>query len=87
MEVIGRLLSPACYIVDAFPAALYLCWKYTDDFEAGIRASALVGGDSCRCGAVVGGLSGFSNGVPAHWLNMMYVPQTDTMGTWTRRRQ
>jgi len=79
LEVIGRHLSPACYIVDAFPAALYLCWKYADDFEAGIRANALVGGDSCHRGAVVGGLLGFANGVPAHWRNALYVPPANTM--------
>ena len=77
--MIGRYLSPACYIVDAFPAALYLCWKYADDFEAGIRANALVGGDSCHRGAVVGGLLGLANGVPAHWRNTLYVPPADTM--------
>lgn len=79
LEVIGRHLSPACYIVDAFPAALYLCWKYADDFEAGIRANALVGGDSCHRGAVVGGLLGLANGVPAHWRNALYVPPANTM--------
>ena len=65
--VIGRRLSPACYIPDAFPAALYLAWKYADDFGAGICANAQVGGDSCHRGAVVGALLGEANGVPAAW--------------------
>ena len=65
--VIGRRLSPACYIPDAFPAALYLAWKYADDFGAGICANAQVGGDSCHRGAVVGALLGQANGVPAQW--------------------
>ena len=65
--VIGRRLSPACYIPDAFPAALYLAWKYADDFGAGIRANAQVGGDSCHRGAVVGALLGEANGVPPPW--------------------
>ena len=65
--VIGRRLSPACYIPDAFPAALYLAWKYADDFGAGICANAQVGGDSCHRGAVVGALLGEGNGVPAAW--------------------
>jgi ADP-ribosylglycohydrolase len=65
--VIGHLLSPACYIPDAFPAALYLAWKYADDFSAGICANAQVGGDSCHRGAVVGALLGLANGVPAVW--------------------
>ncbi len=65
--VIGRRLSPACYIPDAFPAALYLAWKYADDFSAGICANAQVGGDSCHRGAVVGALLGEANGVPQKW--------------------
>ena len=67
--VIGRRLSPACYIPDAFPAALYLAWKYADDFGAGICANAQVGGDSCHRGAVVGALLGEANGVPPSWRN------------------
>jgi ADP-ribosyl-[dinitrogen reductase] hydrolase len=67
--VIGRNLSPACYIPDAFPASLYLAWKYADDFSAGICANAQVGGDSCHRGAVVGALLGLANGVPESWLS------------------
>ncbi len=66
--VIGQQLSPACYIPDAFPAALYLAWKYADDFSAGICANAQVGGDSCHRGAVVGALLGLANGVPESWV-------------------
>ncbi len=65
--VVGRRLSPACYIKDAFPAALYLAWKYAGDFEGGICANAQVGGDSCHRGAVVGALLGEANGVPERW--------------------
>lgn len=54
--IIGRKLSPACYIDQAFPAALYLAWKYHDDFDAAIMANAKVGGDNCHRGAVVGSL-------------------------------
>jgi ADP-ribosyl-[dinitrogen reductase] hydrolase len=64
LTVIGQRLSPACYIPDAFPAALYLAWKYADDFSAGIRANAEIGGDSCHRGAVVDGILGLVNGVP-----------------------
>lgn len=66
-EIVGRVLSPACYIDHAFPAALYLAWKYHDDFEAGIVANARVGGDSCHRGVVVGALLGAANGIPAFW--------------------
>jgi len=67
--VVGQILSPACYIPDAFPASLYLAWKYADDFSAGICANAQVGGDSCHRGAVVGALLGLANGVPDAWRN------------------
>jgi ADP-ribosylglycohydrolase len=66
--VIGQHLSPACYIPDAFPAALYLAWKYADDFSAGICANAQAGGDSCHRGAVVGALLGLANSVPEGWV-------------------
>ena len=62
--VIGHRVSPACYIADAFPASLYLAWKYADDFEAGVIANANVGGDSCHRGAVVGALLGAGAGTP-----------------------
>jgi ADP-ribosylglycohydrolase len=65
--VVGRILSPACYIQDAFPASLYLAWKYAGDFSGGIIANANVGGDNCHRGAVVGSLLGVANGVPARW--------------------
>jgi len=59
--IIGTILSPACYIDQSFPASLYLAWKYHDDFRSGITANALVGGDSCHRGAVVGSLLGIQN--------------------------
>ena len=61
--VIGHCVSPACYIADAFPASLYLAWKYVDDFEAGVIANANVGGDNCHRGAVVGALLGAASGM------------------------
>jgi ADP-ribosylglycohydrolase len=60
--VIGRRLSPACYITEAFPASLYLAWKYSDDFQAGVLANANLGGDNCHRGAVVGALLGAAVG-------------------------
>ena len=65
--VIGRRLSPACYIADAFPAALYLAWKYADDYLAVILAKGHVRSDSCHRGAVVGALLSEANGVPPLW--------------------
>lgn len=58
--VVGRRFSPACYIAEAMPAALYLTWKYHDQFTMGITANAMVGGDNCHRGAVVGSLLGAS---------------------------
>ena len=65
--VIGEILSPACYIKDAFPAALYLAWKYQHDFSGGIIANANLGGDNCHRGAVVGSLLGAACKVPLKW--------------------
>jgi ADP-ribosylglycohydrolase len=64
-HVIGARFSPACYIAEAMPAALYLAWKYHDDFAAGVTANAMCGGDNCHRGAVVGALLGAACGVPA----------------------
>lgn len=64
-DVIGRILSPACYIRDAFPASLYLAWKYEGDFRAGVLANANLGGDNCHRGAVVGALLGAADGFSA----------------------
>jgi ADP-ribosyl-[dinitrogen reductase] hydrolase len=56
--IVGQRYSPACYIAEAMPAALYLSWKYHDEFARGITANAMVGGDNCHRGAVVGSLLG-----------------------------
>ncbi len=72
-ETIGRRLSPACYIADAFPAALYLAWKYHDDFAGGIVANTNVGGDNCHRGAVTGSLLGLANGVPSEYSRIASV--------------
>ena len=66
-EVIGSVLSPSCYIDQAFPAALYLTWKYHAQFDAGIIANAMVGGDNCHRGAVVGSILAAANGVDERW--------------------
>lgn len=68
-HVIGQRFSPACYIAHAMPAALYLAWRYHDDFEGGIIANAMVGGDSCHRGAVVGALLGAATSTPARLID------------------
>ena len=70
--VIGHRLSPACYIADAFPASLYLAWKYAGDFEAGVIANTNLGGDNCHRGAVLGALLGAASGaarMPARFVD------------------
>ncbi len=66
-HVIGSRFSPACYIAEAMPAALYLSWKYHDDFASGITANAMVGGDNCHRAAVIGSLLGGACGVPKNF--------------------
>ena len=73
--VIGHRVSPACYIADAFPASLYLAWKYAADFEAGVIANTNVGGDSCHRGAVVGALLGAAvgkSGIPSRFIGGLH---------------
>ncbi|MFM7034010.1 MAG: ADP-ribosylglycohydrolase family protein [Planctomycetia bacterium] len=67
--VVGGMLSSACYIPDAFPAALYLAWKHADDFAGGVGSNALCGGDNCHRGAVVGSLLGASRPIPHELVN------------------
>ena len=66
--VVGSILSSACYIPDAFPAALYLAWRHAGDFAAGVCANAQVGGDSCHRGAVVGSLLGATAAIPDRFV-------------------
>ena len=74
-SVIGRQLTMACYLPESFTASLYLCWKYAEDFSAGIIANAYCGGDNCHRGAVVGALLGAANGVPKKWIQgLINVP-------------
>jgi ADP-ribosylglycohydrolase len=70
LEVIGRLLSPACYVTDSVPAVLHLARRYADRPEEGLVANTMVGGDNCYRGAVLGALLGAASGVagwPERW--------------------
>ncbi len=72
LDVIGRLLSPACYIDQSLPAVLYLAARYADDFEAALIANTNVGGDNCHRGAVLGAILGAALGFPAipeRWIH------------------
>lgn len=68
--VIGRRISPACYVEDAVPAVAYLALKYVDDFESGLVVNTNLGGDNAGRGAVLGALLGAANGlsaIPSRW--------------------
>lgn len=71
-DVIGRVLSPACYLQDSFPAALFLAWKYADNIEAALIANANLGGDNCHRGIVVGAILGASGtSIPQRWIEKL----------------
>ena len=72
LDVIGGLLSPACYIDQSFPSVLYLAARYPNDFEGALVANTNVGGDNCHRGAVLGAILGAALGVeaiPRRWIN------------------
>lgn len=72
LDIIGGLLSPACYIDQSFPSVLYLAARYHDDFESALIANTNVGGDNCHRGAVLGAILGAVLGVeaiPNRWVN------------------
>lgn len=67
-EVIGAVLSPACYLEDSFPASLLLAWKYADDLETALVVNTNLGGDNCHRGIVVGALVGAGGArIPERW--------------------
>ncbi len=75
-SVVGEVFSPACYIDQAFPAALYLAWKYHENFHEGVVANVMVGGDNCHRGAVVGALLGASCGISRELQDGLLVSQS-----------
>jgi ADP-ribosylglycohydrolase len=67
-EVVGSILSPACYLQDSFPASLFLAWKYANSLESALVANTNLGGDNCHRGIVVGALLGASGApIPERW--------------------
>jgi ADP-ribosyl-[dinitrogen reductase] hydrolase len=67
-QLVGGTLSSACYIDEAFPAALALAYRHAGDFAAGVVANARCGGDNCHRGAVVGSLLAAGGGIPDRFL-------------------
>jgi hypothetical protein len=68
-QVVGGILSTACYIDDAFPAALLLAYRHAGNFAAGVHANAACGGDNCHRGAIVGALLGATAPIPGPLLD------------------
>ena len=86
--VIGGMLSPACYIPDAFPAALFLAWRYAGDVTAGGVVNALCGGDNCHRGAIVGALLAAVSPIPGRLLEGLRIGDklaTGPIGRATRQ--
>lgn len=61
-EVIGRVLSSACYIDGAWPAILYLLARHAEQPLEALLANTKVGGDNVHRGAVLGCLLGLLHG-------------------------
>jgi ADP-ribosyl-[dinitrogen reductase] hydrolase len=72
-QLVGGTLSSACYIDDAFPAALALAWRHAGNFVAGVVANARCGGDNCHRGGVVGSLLAAGEAIPTRWLTGLEV--------------
>lgn len=66
--VIGGILSSACYIPDAFPAALFLAYRHAGRPADGICSNAQCGGDSCHRGAVLGALLATTGPLPETFI-------------------
>jgi ADP-ribosylglycohydrolase len=64
-EVVGKVLSTACYITDSWPAVLYLACKHPQDSLRALQVNAEVGGDSVHRGSVLGVILGLINGEAA----------------------
>jgi ADP-ribosylglycohydrolase len=74
-DVIGRKISPACYIQHSVPALLYLLQRYPSDAETGLQQNVMVGGDNCHRGAVLGACYGAAYGVaglPPRWIQQLH---------------
>lgn len=61
-EVVGGVLSTACYITDAWPAVLYLACKHHKTPLKALQINAEIGGDNVHRGAVLGVLLGLISG-------------------------
>ena len=75
-EIIGKVLSPACYVQDAVPAVIYLALKYHDAPRKALMVNTMLGGDNAHRGAVLGALLGAEHGCagfPEVWRNQLLL--------------
>lgn len=71
-QVVGQLLSPACYISDAWPIVLYLAYKYINDPWKALIVNTNLGGDNAHRGNVLGTLLGLqSETVANNWFEKL----------------
>lgn len=61
------------------PTSVYLILKYQDDFDAGVKANAMIGGDSASRSIAVGAVLGALHGVDAIPENMK-----STLNNWKK---
>jgi len=81
--VVGRYLSPACYVEDAIPAVVYLALKYHADPEEMLVVNTNLGGDNAGRGAILGALAGAAGGIgafPSPWIQGLVEPPPDLSG-------
>lgn len=70
-EVVGKIVSTACYIEDALPATVFLALRYDGRFDEGLIQNVRLGGDNCHRGAALGAVLGASGGcecIPGEWV-------------------
>jgi len=85
-EVIGSILSPACYLEDSFPASLFLAWKYSHNLESALIANTNLGGDNCHRGIVIGALVGAGGSPPPpRWANNLLCREQLVLATGNGR--
>ena len=71
--VVGEKLSTACYLPESLLASCHFAWKYHDDFSKAVFSNALVGGDNCHRGVVVGAIVASQVGIPNVLLEELRV--------------
>uniref|UniRef100_A0A0G4ID29 ADP-ribosylglycohydrolase n=1 Tax=Chromera velia CCMP2878 TaxID=1169474 RepID=A0A0G4ID29_9ALVE len=77
-QVVGRMLSPACYIGDSFKIVLFLAYKYAGRPRDAMVANVNLGGENVHRGAALGALLGAAHGIcgwPSEWVSDLFSAQ------------